>query len=615
MNSENLPGASVDRVRYPIGIKLIAIITIIVLVSLGSITVLVSALIREDLRISAEDNNFEVNRRAAMWTDVTFKNIRSNSLVLLQTVGALEKAGIAGEQTINMFYRQNPDIAAIFFASGEEISDLMINRTFFHSGGMELSLVDSFIDTLDTSLARAASGETLFINAALFFRTSLLAMMFPWENTAVTVLFSPGTLSDTYTYGTNQSFLINSIGDILVHADSSMVQNAVNVANRNFAKLIWESHQGNAQVVYTDEEGVDFFMAYTKLYTGGAVVVTNIEYNRVFEGIAATTRRNIYLTAAVLCISVMFIWFFSKSISVPLKELAAAAQAIEGGDFDVKLRPRGRDEIGLLTSGFQRMSNALGIFGKFTNREIALRAMRNEIKPGGQLKHATILYSGVLGFAEKSENFAQVYGEDASNRIVSWLNNCLTGMAECVENTSGVVDKFIGNALLAHWGTAFTSGSPEKDAFSCIAAVLVMRENLVEMNRERGPDDSGNPPVRIGCGIDSGMVTVGQIGSNLRVEYTVIGDPVNNVSRIESLCEPLGADILVTEETWNMVNDQFIAEEMPPLSVKGREKPLRLFAVINFSGIDMGPRTLAELRELLNLGVPDMSKAGLNINE
>jgi adenylate cyclase len=99
------------------------------------------------------------------------------------------------------------------------------------------------------------------------------------------------------------------------------------------------------------------------------------------------------------------------------------------------------------------------------------------------------------------------------------------------------------------------------------------------------------------------------------MEYTVIGDPVNLASRTEALNKPLGTDILITEDTWLLTGDKFITEEMPPVTVKGKEKPVRMFAVVNIKGAANPPQTLADVRRILGIATPDLSKVNVNAEE
>jgi adenylate cyclase len=246
------------------------------------------------------------------------------------------------------------------------------------------------------------------------------------------------------------------------------------------------------------------------------------------------------------------------------------------------------------------MGKALQTYGRFTNKEIALKAIQGEIKQGAIPKQATVLFSEIHDFATILKDFKNVYGHEASDKIVYWLNNYFDRMVDCVERTNGLVDKFIGDSVMAHWGTVYTTGSQRKDAFYCIKTALMMRKAIHFLNKERKAGDSANPPIRIGCGINSGAVTAGQIGSEKRMEYTVIGGPVNLASRIKTLTNTYNADILISEDTWQLVGDKFITEEMSPAKVKGKESFMRIFAVVNFSGDPKGPRTLDEVRELFS---------------
>ena len=658
-----------DNIKFSIGAKLIIIISFIVVISLGSITVLVSWLVQQDLQVSAEENNFELNRRSAMEAETGLVNTRSGSRILIQTVTAMGRQtsafqAAAIEETTNFFFTENPQVAAVFFVNPGDNEQLLINKRFFSSREMNEDDAGSFFRSRRTAMGRAVRGETVIQNAAPHFARSVLALFFPLRNGGVGgVLFSSETLNNNFGYGINQSYMINSEGDVLAHADFSLVRAGTNIGRMAFIRSILDgSDQSRQQLLETDfgvltspssagsvlggvlspivdsvkqkvmpsidtvkdafglasrgeNKRTRQFIAFTKLNIAGAVVITGIEYDKVFEGIIATTRRNIYLTIAVLSISIIFIWFFSKTISIPLKSLARAARQIEGGVFDLELRSKGKDEIGVLTSSFQKMCSALNIFGRFTNKEIAIKAMRGQIKPGGFPKHGTVFFSDIREFTAKSENFTKVFGDEASDKIVQWLNEYFTKMIECVEKTNGVVDKFIGDAVMAHWGTAYSSGSPRKDAFNCVKAALMMRKALYFMNREREAGDQANPSIRIGCGFNSGIVTAGQLGSSVRMEYTVIGDPVNLASRIEALTKPLGADILISEDTWNLVGDKFMTEEMPSVTVKGKEKPVRIFAVINFMGEARGPQTIEDVRGLLGISHVDIKNVDVNADE
>jgi len=605
------------KVRFSIGAKLIVIITFIVLISLGTIITLASWLIRADLRLMAEDSNFETNRRVAIATESALEYIHSNSLILIRTITKSNAGRNFETESAEFFFERNPEIACVFYLTHEQNqqAEILINHNFFKSKHIDPDLTETFRSLHNVSLQRSSAGETVLINAAQNFGAPVLAMFFPWENGGAGVVFSPTDLNDSYGYGVNQSYLINDLGIILIHADFDVVRFNADMSDKRFTRHIWASAERNAQILYTDEDGVTFFGAFTKLNNAGAIVITSVEYDKVFENIDATTRRNIYLAITVLSISIILIWFFAKSISIPLKSLAIAAHDIEEGIFKITLEPKSHDEIGVLTSSFHRMCKALNIFGRFTNRDIAVRAMRGEIKPGGFLKQATIFFSDIRDFTSISEKITNSFGDDASDKIVSWLNNYFTQMIDCVEKTNGVVDKFIGDALMAHWGTAYTTGKTRKDAYNCIKAALYMRSALRRMNKGRTKDNPENPPIRIGIGINTGTVTAGQLGSDMRMEYTVIGDPVNLASRIESLTKEFGVDILIGENTWKLVNKNFITVEMPSVTVKGKERPVRIFAVINFAKNHKGPKSIAKLRRLLRIEPPANLKLDRNSPE
>ena len=147
---------------------------------------------------------------------------------------------------------------------------------------------------------------------------------------------------------------------------------------------------------------------------------------------------------------------------------------------------------------------------------------------------------------------------------------------------------------------------------SSVTAALMMRVSLFHFNQSR--KERGLTPVKIGCGINSGPVVAGQIGSNERMEYTVIGDAVNLASRTEALNKPFATDILITENTYNLIKDKVIVEEMPGVHVKGKTDAIKMFAVINLAGKER-PSAIEEVRKIIGTTAPDLAKVNTDDEE
>ncbi len=624
MSAKQSPAAG--SVIYPIGFKLVTIITLLLLISLGTITILVSVMVSSDVQITAESNNLTVNSRSASEADNQLNTIRSNVFLLLDMLNTAGSSEAVIRQTSESFFDWNMDIAAIVIPGNREL----INTRFFESNEILIDnsdnpLLSFFLRSEEEAVSRAAAGEPLLLNAAPVFGIPLLAMLYPrmGSGQAVIILFSPEKLTESFGTGMNSSFMINSNEDYLVHSEYDLILAGANAADMPIVQLIAEN-QGSShfQTLTEDQNGIRFFSAFSRLSFPGAAVVTSVEYNDVFAQVFKTTRSNIFLTIAVLFASIILTWFFSKSISIPIKLLAAAAGEIEQGKFDIELKAKTKDELGLLTNSFVHMGKGLAererlkdTFGRFINKDIAEKAMKGELTLGGENKHVTIFFSDIRSFTSISEKLEP-------HEVVEFLNKYMTKMVRCVNDTDGVVDKFIGDAVMAIWGAPISAGSPAADALNCVRSALMMRAALLEFNKDRGGDKK--PIIKIGCGINTGDVVAGQIGSNERMEYTVIGDAVNLASRTESLNKPLGTDILITENTYKLIGKALIVEEMPSVTVKGKEKPVRLFAVVNIiaahaKGIPLtgedGPKTLSDVRTMLGIIPPDIKRVDLNEDE
>lgn len=187
----------------------------------------------------------------------------------------------------------------------------------------------------------------------------------------------------------------------------------------------------------------------------------------------------------------------------------------------------------------------------------------------GERKDVTILFSDIRGYTSLTEKME-------APEVVSLLNTYFETMVEAVFNYEGTLDKFIGDALMAVFGAPLPL---ENHAWMSVQSALDMRRRLAEFNQQRSRAD--HPPIRFGIGISSGEVVSGNIGSQKRMDYTVIGDGVDVSSRLEGITKEYGCDIILSEFTYDLCRDQVWVRELDCIRVKGKTKPVRIYELID----------------------------------
>ncbi|MDR0645293.1 MAG: HAMP domain-containing protein [Treponema sp.] len=635
------PQVSAVKVKFSIGAKLMSIISVLLVVSLGGITVAGTLIISENVRLTAEDSNYSINKRTALSAQNMFETVYYDTLLLLDMLTVLNNSDFLtekGDAAVDFFFNNNRSIGAIYvndsISKNTEGKQLFVNHSFMVANRLTSVQMIGYIDTQVDAVELARDGEFLILNVTPFFNVEMLEILFPWRNgeieSVVGVFFSIERLKEIFSDSVNRSFIINGTGDILVDSNADLIRVGVNIRNEPFIKQILEGSSQNIQSTYKGEDGSINFAAYQRMSIGNAIVVTLISSKEVFKGVVSTTWRNALLSMGVIFLSILFILLFARRLSKPLKELTRAAGLIEMGFYNIDIPSKRKDEIGVLNASFNTMSRGLLSFEKFTNKTLANLARTGKLVTGGTDRKATIFFSDIRGFTAISEKLKP-------DEIVEFLNDYLDRMVACVNATGGVVDKFIGDAVMAHWGAVESSGTPHRDALNCVKAALMMRACLRSFNAGRGEDKK--PIIKIGCGINSGSLVAGQIGSDERLEYTVIGDTVTFADRTETFNKPFGTEILISESTWKLCGQFLITEEMPSVIEKGRK--IRIFAVVNMEDPDevddmlqrldampknirritrqcigaSGPQTLSDVRSLLGIATPDLSKVNTEAEE
>lgn len=203
---------------------------------------------------------------------------------------------------------------------------------------------------------------------------------------------------------------------------------------------------------------------------------------------------------------------------------------------------------------------------RFLSPEVAEMVVANpDIRLGGVNQKVSVMFADIRGFTPMSEKMGP-------EQVVEILNEYFTRVTDVIFDFGGTLDKYLGDAVMAVFGAPISKGN---DAAHCVNSAIQIQRLLIELNRDAAIRKW--PELRVGIGINTGIVTAGNIGSPRRIDYTVIGDTVNTASRLMS--NAAGGQILISQSTAEELGDGFDLQRLPPLMVKGRSEPVQVFNV------------------------------------
>ncbi len=209
------------------------------------------------------------------------------------------------------------------------------------------------------------------------------------------------------------------------------------------------------------------------------------------------------------------------------------------------------------------------LFGQYVPPELVDKMAQDPEKYSmeGRSEQLTVLFSDIVGFTSISESLSP---KDLS----AFINEYLTSMSLVIREHRGTLDKYIGDAIMAFWGAPVGDAEHARQG---VLAALAMQARLLEINELVG--SRGWPPIRIGIGVNSGMMSVGDMGSKVRRAYTVMGDAVNLGSRLEALTRVYGVGVIVGQATRDLVKDG-VFRELDKVKVKGKDEPVAIFEAL-----------------------------------
>lgn len=339
--------------------------------------------------------------------------------------------------------------------------------------------------------------------------------------------------------------------------------------------------------------GAAYEVALTPLPFPGWSLATVIPEAEFLGPVDTTLRRLIIGLAVGALLAALLSAMLARSvIAAPLARVVGEIRHVESFSLDqVRRHPSRLAEIASLSGAIAEMAAGLSAFRKYIPADLVRSLLRQgvEAKPGGSIQDLTVMFIDVAGFTGLSERMG--------DRVVPLLSRYLDVASEVIVAHGGTIDKFIGDAVMAFWGAPTAQAD---HAQLCCRAALACRQAI----EAAGVNDDHGQPLQIRIGVNSGRMLVGNIGSELRLNYTVIGDAVNVASRLEGANKHYETQILIGAETRRLVERTMITREIDRIAVYGKTEGLAVYELVDStqgtSG-DPGPAWIADYeRGLLN---------------
>ena len=378
---------------------------------------------------------------------------------------------------------------------------------------------------------------------------------------------------------TGYAVIVNGDGRIVGIPDETRLEKDFSASPAVLAA--WQSG-GMGEVVAPNSAGLTRLFVYRAMKNPGTlakrqwVLLTEIDRNEEMAPLRRLGRALALGIGLLLVASLLIAHRVSRSIQQPLERLSVFAKQIGAGDLTGRTDVSGRDLAGRLAAtlntmagGLQERDHVKEVFGRYIATQVSDKILHGEANLGGESRRVSILFSDIRNFTSMSEQMTP-------QQVVTFLNDYFSEMVDAVFEQNGILDKFLGDGLMAIFG-AF--GDDDDHPRRAVLAALRMQSLLAKLDGERAM--AGKPPIAIGIGIHTDEVILGNIGSRKRLEYTVVGDGVNTSSRLQGLNKEFGTTILISETTYEAVKDEFECRLMPDAPLRGKARELKFFEVVS----------------------------------
>lgn len=576
--------------RVPISIKLIVGTVVLLIGVTALVSMRTSQITSSKLVEFQQDNNLALAMGKARELNQLFNNLKDRVSLngrLLQSWKEGNSTDLSYQKDFDSNFKLDRALVGIEVIKYANSAPTVLGSSY--KGNLE-QRIKEYRKRTAIPEAEVLAGNMVILNSSIHGWDPLISIALPLVKTNniithiviadIDLALIQKTVSDN---GLNLFFVTDKSGIVMGHKDEVLATKKQNLSGNEIVSLARSSGMasGMKYLKQTDTQK-PMYAAYAKT-TFGPIVYSLVEEEKILVVTKELKNNIIQIVGYFLSAALFLVFIFSMTLTSPLETLTALVDLVSKGNFDVNASKHVniffKDEVKELAIAFDSMTEGLkerdkvkNLFNKFHGSSVTEDLMKKDVSVGGQSKDVIVFFSDIRGFTAFSEKRKP---ED----VVTMLNEYFAVMVKIINANGGIVDKFIGDAIMAVWGVP---KSNKYDAQNAVKACLEMRKALAELNEKRM--QRKEPPINIGMGLHAGTAISGTIGSDERMEYTVIGNTVNTGSRIESSTKAFGSDLLISDTVLEKVGDLFLTEYAGSAEVKGRSEPLKLHKVRGMKG-------------------------------
>lgn len=599
-NSTDVPNHMAEtsvNTKFSLQLKMMGVISLLFVLSVASIIIFASFYFKRSIELQLRDNNIRI-------AEIIGSKVKSDVLGVVekgrQIAITLTTQGLPEEDRkllLKTFFKNDKEFIYLGIFERRE-NTLVMKREVFNEEELKKSAVteDDFhavVNRNRDALAEAFNGQTVLLNSSPGFVEPSFAIAIPTaengelDNALVIIVKLEKIIGAFSKKGIETTFMVNGQGTVLAHPKEDLVLAATDLTNMPIVKAMLTSAPSTGQMSYLDEElGGTYLGSFQKIGFADAGVITIVSEEKAFGDVYKSQRTNLYIAGIGLCSALIFVFFFSKTITKPVLQLLSATLEIAKGNFKIGIKPTTQDEVGLLTKYFIDMGQGLeerekvkNILGSMIDPVVVQEAMVDlaALKRGSET-HITAFFSDVASFSTISEQLK-------SADLAALLNEYLSAMTLLLKKHEGVLDKYIGDAIVGIFNAPVPVVDHELKAARASVDMVMKLQELREYWTTNNLYSKEAQVMDARIGLNSGPAKVGFMGTDALASYTMMGDTVNLAARLEAAGKDYGVNILITDPIREKIQEEMVTRYVDLVRVKGKNEPVRIHELIGYKSI------------------------------